>query len=321
MLAKTDNRIHLRFTMEQQEQIYQATGSYQPSLDIKPWELAALVLGTIASDPNGAPTSLSASRSKRASSQNGSVLRKVHRFTLSVNLTREQQEQIQQLTGKTISALMLAPDDWKLIFEEKWEDESVPLRIGRSIVIVSDSTVYEAGSADKVIKLPREAGAAQNVFGTGEHPATQLALILMEERMQRGERILDLGTGSGILAVAGARLGAEYVTALDIEDAAVKMARETVNLNGVSGVVVVNQGSVEAAHDMYDMVVINIFVGVIISLAKQLAKVVKPSGLLLASGVIAARAADVVKAVCDAGFELEEERELTGWHGLLFRRA
>ena len=83
----------------------------------------------------------------------------------------------------------------------------------------------------------------------------------------------------------------------------------------------VNHGSVGTIQDKYDLAVVNIFAGVIISLAEELANGVKPSGLLLASGIIASRAAHVVKAVCDAGFELQEQRTQDGWQGLLLRRV
>ena len=144
--------------------------------------------------------------------------------------------------------------------------------------------------------------------------------MLMEKWLRGGERVLDLGTGSGILAVCAARLGAKQVTALDIEEDAVAVARETVKLNGVSNVVTVARGSLEMGQDKYDVVVANIFAGVIISLAESLTSVVRSSGLLLTSGIISARSPDVARAVCDAGFELVDQLEQGGWRAFVFRR-
>jgi ribosomal protein L11 methyltransferase len=102
---------------------------------------------------------------------------------------------------------------------------------------------YETSDADRIIELPAGDGSGQGVFGTGRHPTTRLSLILLEGYVESGDRVLDLGTGSGILAAA--RLGAGEVLALDVEAAAVAVARETVSLNGLAGAVEVRRGGIE----------------------------------------------------------------------------
>lgn len=314
------SKIEIKFTPQQRKQIYLATGSnHRPSIELGRLGLAALTLAAMAARSDALPISTSALTIKRLlAHQKGSD--DAGLFILKIELTTQQQQQIRDLTGKTITSLMLAPDELKGFSMENWEDSPSLLRIGRSIVIALDRT-YQSTPLDKVITLPREVGAAKGVFGTGEHIATQLALVIMEERLKGGERVLDLGTGSGVLAVAAARLGANHVSAIDIDPAAVAMARTIVIENEVSDVVTVSLRSIESTDREYDFAVINNVPGVIISLAAQLADVVRPSGLLLASGIIAPRTEDVVRAIRDVGFEVEEQRKQQEWRAVLFRRA
>jgi ribosomal protein L11 methyltransferase len=204
-------------------------------------------------------------------------------------------------------------------YHETWDD-AVPVRVGRTIVIKPAHEAHEASDADRVVELPAGGGSERGVFGTGRHPATQLSLVLLEEHVRSGDRVLDLGTGSGILAVAAARLGAGEVLALDIDAAAVTVARETVSLNGVAGVVEVDQGGIESAVPPYDVVAANVFPNVLIGLAPDLAAAVRRGGVLVASGSVAARAEGAADAVCAAGFGLEGRRQQDGWVGMVFRK-
>jgi ribosomal protein L11 methyltransferase len=132
--------------------------------------------------------------------------------------------------------------------------------------------------------------------------------------------VLDLGTGSGILAVAAARLGAGQVLALDVDAAAVAFAQETVSLNGLANVVEVGRGGVGSASPPYDVVAANIFPSVLIELAPDLAAAVRRGGVLVASGSVAARAEGAADAVCAAGFGLEGRRSRGDWVAMAFRK-
>ena len=158
------------------------------------------------------------------------------------------------------------------------------------------------------------------LFRTGRHPATQLSLILLEEYVESGDRVLDLGTGSGILAVAAAKLGASEVLALDTDAAAVAIAQETVSLNGLADVVEVAQGSIESAAPPYDVVAANIFPNVLIELAPELATTIRDGGVLITSGSVVTRAKGAANALCAAGFSLEERRPQDNWVGMVFRK-
>jgi ribosomal protein L11 methyltransferase len=242
-------------------------------------------------------------------------------ITITLELTAEQQEQIRQASGKVITHLELAPDEGKTIYREEWPVEFAPFRVGRSLVIAPIGSAAAAAGGEVLIELAPGGSVPGPIFGTGAHPTTRLVLMLLEERTTLGDRVLDLGTGSGIIALAAARLGAREVLALDIDPVAVAAARANVTANGLEGVVEVREGSLEAAGGPpYDLVVANILAPVICSLAPALARVVRPSGWLITSGIVAARVPDVLDSLAAAGFHLQAERASEEWRGLVFRR-
>jgi ribosomal protein L11 methyltransferase len=240
-------------------------------------------------------------------------------FAVEVTFTPRQKEQIRRATGDIFTSLRIVPDDVTVTYRETWGDEA-PVRVGHTIVIKPAGKLHEASRGDRIIELPAGDGAGRGVFGTGRHPATQLSLILLEEHVRPGDRLLDLGTGSGILAVAATKLGAGEVLALDIDAAAVAVARETVSLNGLAGVVEVRRGGIESAAPPYDAVAANIFPNVLIELAPDLAAAVRRGGVLLTSGSVAARAEGAADAVRAAGLGLEGRRSRGDWVGMVFRR-
>jgi len=242
-------------------------------------------------------------------------------LVVEVALTSKQKEQIGRATGHVFASLVIAPDDVTVTYHETWDD-TAPMRVGRTIVIKPAGKAHEASDADRIIQLPAGGdGSGRGVFGTGRHPATRLSLVLLEEHVRQGDRVLDLGTGSGILAVAAAKLGAGEVFALDVEEAAVAVARETVSLNGLTGAVEVVRGGIQSAAPPYDVVAANIFPNVLIELAPDLAAAVRSGGVLVTSGSVAARAEEAIDAVCAAGLSLEEQRSQDGWVGMVFRKS
>jgi len=240
-------------------------------------------------------------------------------FTIEVSLTSEQKEQLRQATGTNISFLRIVADDLAPSFEETWDDTR-PIHVGRTMVIKRADKADETPYPNHIIELPSGDNSGQDVFGTGRHPTTQLALILLEEYVESGDRVLDLGTGSGILAVAAARLGASEVLALDTEEAAVVVAQDTVAVNDLANKVEVRQGSIESATPPYDVVIANIWPNVIIRLAPDLATIVRQAGVLFCGGLVAARAKDIANAICAEGFSLEKQRSQNRWLGMAFRK-
>ena len=308
----------LRLTPAQKEHYVRQTGMILPSTlslplaQLKPLSSVAAKAGTEA-----LPVSRSAVRQVLGPEPSGE--RGGGPFVVDLALTPGQKEQIRRAIGHVFASLRIVPDDVTVAYNETWDD-AIPIRVGRTMAIKPANKPYETLRGDRVVELPVGDGSGRDVFGTGRHPATQLSLILLEEYVRPGDRVLDLGTGSGILAAAAAKLGAGEVLALDVEAAAVAVAQETVSLNGLAGVVEVGQGSIESAAPPYDVVVANIFPNVLIELAPNLAAAIRHAGALITSGVVVTRARETANAVCAAGLGLETQRRQDNWVGMVFRK-
>lgn len=314
----TSDAIEIRLTPTQKEHYGRQTGLSLPSSLSLPLAELKLLSGVAAkAGSESLPISRSAVRQllepELPEGRGGGP------FVVEVALTPGQKEQIRRATGRVFASLRVVPDDVAVTYRETWDDLT-PLRVGRAVVVKPAGESHEASDADRIIELPAGDGSKQGVFGTGRHPATQLSLILLEEYVRPGDRVLDLGTGSGILAAAAAKMGAGEVLALDIDAAAAAVARETVSLNGLAGVVEVRRGGIESAAPPYDAVAANIFPNVLIELAPDLAAAVRRGGVLLTSGSVAARAEGAADAVRAAGLGLEGRRSRGDWVGMVFRR-
>ncbi|MFN8449463.1 MAG: 50S ribosomal protein L11 methyltransferase [Anaerolineae bacterium] len=182
--------------------------------------------------------------------------------------------------------------DWA----EAWKVHYHPLRIGRRLLIRPLWTEVELQPGDVEIAL--DPGMA---FGTGTHPTTQLCLEAVEDLIVPGAKALDLGCGSGILAIAAAKLGAAHVLALDIDPVAVESARQNAEQNGAADKITVQEGSLESvitSARRFDLLLCNILARIIIQMCGQrLGDVVRPGGLAIFSGIIEEQAADVEAAL------------------------
>jgi ribosomal protein L11 methyltransferase len=173
---------------------------------------------------------------------------------------------------------ILTERDWA----ETWKAHYSILHIGRRTVIVPQWHSYIPQLGEVVITL--DPGMA---FGTGTHPTTRLCLAALEEVIVPGMSVLDLGTGSGVLAIAAAKQGASSVQAVDLDQVAVSIARENVATNHVANVVQVQVGSLDSVETKYDLIMVNILAEVICKLLDQgLADMLGPGGMVIASGII-----------------------------------
>jgi ribosomal protein L11 methyltransferase len=184
---------------------------------------------------------------------------------------------------------------WKAFFQ--------PRRIGKRIVLKLPEQTYPAGISDIVIDL--EPGMA---FGTGLHATTRMCLVCLERLVSPGDRLLDMGTGSGVLAVAAVKLGAAHVLALDHDPTAVAVARENVSGNSVTEYIRVEEGSLDflTEHHVprFDGMVINIIADVFVDLmARGLSSYLEPGGWLVASGILASAEATVRAAFKKCGLK------------------
>ena len=151
-------------------------------------------------------------------------------------------------------------------------------------------------------------------FGSGTHETTELCLQALEKYSKAGNRVLDVGTGSGILAIAAAKLGAAEVLAIELDENAVKVAKENVEYNGVIPKVEVRVGNLaDGVSEKYDIIVANILADVICVLAKDVKKLLNPQGIFITSGIIADKTDMVKRALTEAGLTVTEVTEKGEW--------
>lgn len=200
-----------------------------------------------------------------------------------------------------------------------WKKYYRPTKVGERIVVCPSWESYE--KSDDEIVLTLDPGMA---FGTGTHDTTRLCIRLIERFVTSGVSLLDVGTGSGILAVAALLLGAKNAVGVDIDEVAVRVAKENAEINGVSERVKFLAGDLtDKVSGKFELVTANIVADVIIRLLPSLAEFLNEDGMFIASGIIDTREADVISALSDAGYELIGREESGGWVALAtkFRRA
>ncbi len=216
-----------------------------------------------------------------------------------------------ELSAKTVNE-----EDWA----NAWKDYFHVTHIGQRLVIRPSWREYTPKSHEVVLTL--DPGMA---FGTGLHPTTRMCLEQVEQRVHAGMKVLDVGTGSGILAIAAAKLGAESVYAIDNSSVAVESALANAEMNDLKERIKVVLGVLDDAEatrmvGQYDLVIANIIAHIIGSIASQLARVISPTGLLVVSGIIEARRHDAEDPLLAAGLELVEQVMIDDWMALVLRR-
>lgn len=211
-------------------------------------------------------------------------------------------------------------EDWATA----WKKFYKPLRIGRRVVLKPTWEEFNAQPTDLVIHL--DPGMA---FGTGMHPTTRLCIVALEELVQTGDTVLDLGTGSGVLAFVAAKLGATNVLATDIDPLAVRVARENAELNQIDpAVLAVELGSVPAAMTgRFGVIVANILAEVLVGLFDgkyqntPLAEPLQAGGAMILSGILAEKATMVIDAAARYGLTLVDQKQEGDWVALVVRQG
>jgi ribosomal protein L11 methyltransferase len=205
-------------------------------------------------------------------------------------------------------------EDWA----NAWKEHYRPVRVGNKVVVRPPWQEYEAAEGEVVIEL--DPGMA---FGTGTHPSTRLCLLGLEEEIKSGDGVFDIGTGSGILAIAAAKLGASVVDAVDIEPVSVRSARENAERNGVGKLIRVETGSAgpdQPFTGKYDLVLANIIARVLIEISEGVAATVKPGGTLVLAGIIESREPATRSAYERRGLVFERRAQIEDWVSLVLRR-
>ena len=217
----------------------------------------------------------------------------------------------------------LKDSDW----ENNWKQYYKPMEIGERLLVIPEWEQENVrGQAKYAGKVPLilEPGLT---FGTGSHATTRLCLTALEQAVHGGERVLDLGCGSGILSIAALTLGAASAAAVDIDDKCLTVAYENAALNGIGrdrytvlvGDAVSDRALKAQLGGGYDIVVANIVADVIIGLSGQVRPFLKEGGLFLCSGIIDDRAEEVAQRLREAGWDILRTRQSEGWFSYLCR--
>lgn len=202
-------------------------------------------------------------------------------------------------------------EDWATA----WKKYYKPLHISQRVVIKPTWEEYSAAPDEVVIEL--DPGMA---FGTGTHETTQMCARLLEKYMQPGDRVVDVGCGTGILSIIAAKLGARHVAAVDIDGVAVRVTGENCRQNHVESVVSPMQGVLDdVPREKAGIVIANIIANVIIDIAGLIPEYLKPDGFFVTSGIIRARRDEVLEAYTKRGFTCEETLETGEWVAMVFK--
>lgn len=204
-------------------------------------------------------------------------------------------------------------EDWATA----WKQYYHPVKVSERFTVVPTWEDYQKVSTDELI-IELDPGMA---FGTGTHPTTVMCLQALEKVVKEGDSVIDVGTGSGVLSIGAALLGAKQVHALDLDEVAVTAARENIELNKVDHIVEVFHGNLlDTVKEPADVVVANILAEIIVTFTDDAFSIVKPGGVYVTSGIIGAKKDDVKEALIASGFEIEEVLMMEDWVAIIARR-
>lgn len=216
-------------------------------------------------------------------------------------------------TEYTLETIGCREEDWS----ESWKKYYHPIKVGK-IVVVPAWEDYTPADGEIIVTM--DPGMA---FGTGTHETTRLVISMLEKYVKDGDRMLDVGCGSGILAICARKLGAANCAAYDIDPTAVKVARENIEASGVENVTCDVSDllrGVDLSGGKYNIVAANIVADIIIRMMPDIAKYMAEGATLIASGIICPRRAEVEACMAEYGFEVFDELVENDWCALAVRK-
>lgn len=214
----------------------------------------------------------------------------------------------------TLEAVGVREEDWA----ENWKKYYHPIPFGR-LTVVPAWEEYTPREGELVLRM--DPGTA---FGTATHESTHMMIEFLAEEIRGGERLLDVGCGSGILALAGRLLGAASCDACDLDPEAVRVAKKNIDDSGLSGVtcrVSDLLAAIDPAEGPYDFMAANIVADILLRLAPTAPPYLREGGLFAVSGILSARADEVREGIAAAGFTFLREKREGDWYAMLFRRV
>lgn len=220
--------------------------------------------------------------------------------------------------GRLVAELSsIREEDWA----NNWKKYFKPIEIGEKLIIKPS---WENCSNDDNRKILEIDPASS--FGTGQHHTTRLCLELLEKSLNQGDRVLDMGCGSGILSIGAMLLGAENAVAVDIEENASVTAMENALKNNIPkekyttyfGNILTDSKLADKIDSKYDIIVANIVADVLIAMKDYFVRYIKNNGILIVSGIITERMDEVINAISSVGFEMLEVNTKEGWAAVKF---
>ncbi len=206
-------------------------------------------------------------------------------------------------------------EDWA----NSWKEYYKPIKVGEKIVIVPAWEKYEPAEGELIIRM--DPGMA---FGTGTHETTRLVIRLLEKYISGGERVADVGCGSGILAICASRLGAKECRAYDIDPVAVRVANENIKDSGLENVTCEVSDllrDVDRSSGAYNVICANIVADIIIRMMPNVGELMDDNSVILASGIIIERSDEVIAQFLAHGFVVAEKIEENGWCALAVKKS
>ena len=198
------------------------------------------------------------------------------------------------------------PDEWK----KTWKERFKPIKIDKITVVPGWIKYHAEGNTVKI--------GTDSAFGTGEHETTSMCVELLCETVQKGDTVLDVGCGSGILGISAERLGAGKVIMTDLDESAVEAAKKNVKINGAKNCEVYLKDLLSDNTVKGNIIVANIMAEILIAFSKDIGKNLLPDGKIILSGILNDRADKVIAAYNRAGFSLVKSKSKGEWTALLF---
>lgn len=218
-----------------------------------------------------------------------------------------------EIGSENVSTVVVNEEDWA----NEWKQYYKPIHVTERLTIKPFWEELEFPHHDELV-IELDPGMA---FGTGTHPTTILSMKLIEKYLKPGDRMIDVGCGSGVLSIAGAKLGAEKVLALDLDPVAVKSASENVKLNHMESIVNVQEGDLlKGVGQTSEMIVANILAEIIVLFTYDLPRVLLPGGIFIGSGIIEEKADMVIQSLQTNGLTILETIHQDGWVGIAAKK-
>lgn len=213
----------------------------------------------------------------------------------------------------TVESITIKDTDW----ENTWKEFYSSVPVTRYLTIVPEWEEYEKIQADEQL-IVMDPGLA---FGTGTHPTTQLSIQALETVMRGNEVVIDVGTGSGVLTIASSLLGASEVYAYDLDDMAVTSAKSNIELNNLPSKIVIKENNLlEDVTIEADVIVANILAKIILQLIPDAMHVLKSGGYFISSGIIAEQKEEMLAALTNEGFKIQQVNQMEDWLVIIARK-